>query len=1277
MITPAWDPFSAGLATEEQAPGAPAPQPVPVFDPFAAGAAAPIDPLDDFDVFKAVEDEKEARGYDPADPGISGHIWNGVKSIVSGLGRAAKGAYQAADKWEQGDRSQAVALASQTAGEVLANSKQLGEGAKRLTQSAVTPIVAALEEPVTRSAIKDVSRRASWEYLREARDTDRFTGDFNQHLETLFPRALQGLGAVPVERAAAQGLSMVLDPANFVPAAAAAKWTMQAPLRGAVRAAQSALKEASLDVAKATAARETLSTLVQPGLAAADSQALRSQIVTANKALADAAARRQQALQALQTTAEQQRAMVDQLATQASAQPLAQRAAAGGARVAGRAASLAGAGLQKVAALPEAIAGRVAGGADDAARQGIADGVRNIAGGFGLVPAAAGGGGLLLRSAGANLETFGKLLAEAESQLPFFKKLSRETTGLSSWAASLVDQSGLGQIIVPAAKAVGDATRGLPAAAGFSYVGSGGDPSAAAQGVGGGLVFGLAGGAYGQWQRYANGGLFRQRQLADINRYRGTLPTDEARSHFDKMPGADRAALATMQLAHPDLKIKHEKLGAGRPSFYYAAEDGPVAVINLDTQDGVNAVVAHEVGHHVERHGLGPVVERVLFGDPLLEQPGLFTQVDKAGKPVLSLDGRYERNAIWGRLKEAYNGRLKATTERTGEVLGMRDDAALAKEIFAEHVADYLLGQDNALTKDLQANVWTRALQGIGGSGLVNGTPALRQMLGKLGVPLEANGKRVSGSELFPGGLPASKYLRRLIRDYHQKSASGRAPAIDDEKGGITYTSAEVIQHPQIIETLFDGSDDLVRDRLGKALRNKDGSPRFATPQEQKAQRAALAGEINAWLEQNPPAKDAAGVDVGRPAAARPEKLVDEKTGKVKEEGWLTPALPEPLLAKLEASGKFNPVQIAHLRAASKLISEAQGGSALFFYQPALKGGKYKGLAGDWRTETPYAIFVSKAGNVLLRTMSREKLMANAQALVQSGKAPLWNSLPELVRDVDKYLANHAAGKPGAEGLSIDKRDQINALFGINSKTNAAANPLTESSPRAPVVIRSRRLDRMNRMTPVDEKMPVNYDRLNRNLRPEQLPAAWDQVKPGMNFDQVKKLIPKAPDAVPPFAVKGPPEVVAGRIKGWLEMNPTAVDADGKKILLASPEKWGNSKDLLLNRAVHLVTEKQQGIGHGGPRDIFRADRARLIPAIPKTLADYHAKLERRGVTHYFRRYADGTLHMVLVDPQQRMVNHEIVQGSLITQYQPESTLRFEGADLVKVRQAGSELPPQ
>jgi hypothetical protein len=752
--------------------------------------------------------------------------------------------------------------------------------------------------------------------------------------------------------------------------------------------------------------------------------------------------------------------------------------------MAGKATEAAGAGVQRLAAVPEQLATRIAGGADDAAKRGIADGVRNLTGALGIVPATAGVAGAAMRSTGRNLAVYGRLLAEAEGQLPFFKRLARETDGLSSWGASLVDQSGLGQLVTPVARTAAETSRGLPFAGVTGYVGGGGDADAGLRSMGGGAVFGLAGGAYGQWQRFLHGGAHRQRQLADVTRYRQTLPTDDARGHFDRMPVSDQAALSTMQLAHPDLQIKYERLGSGRASFYYAAEDGPVAVVNLDGKDGVVPVVAHEVGHHVEKHGLGPVIERVMFGDPLLKQPGLYSARDAAGQAMLAPDGRYQLSAEWQGLKDTYNARLKATAERTGEVLTDRGDAAIAREVFAEHVADYLTGGTGALGRDLKANVWTKALDGLVDSSLVGGQPMLRQILGKLGVPLDTQ-KQVAGSRLFGDGLPASPQLRRVISEYHRRSVRNRQPGLgDDERGDTRYTQAEVVQHPQILDTLFDGSDDVMRDRLGRALRNKDGSPRFATTKEQAAQRAALATDIAAWMEQNTPRE---GVDPAqaRPVGARVEKVVDGKTGKVTE-GWITPTLPGALLAQLEASGKYNPTQLRHLKQVSDAIAAGQGQSSLFFYQPALKAGKYKSLAGDWRTETPYAIFVSKAGNVLFRTVSREKLVANAQDLVKSGRGHLWgNSVGALLKDVDIYLANHAAGKPGAEGLGIDKRNQLNALFGIGTEKNNNANPLLETQPRAPIVIRSRRLDRTNRLTPVEEYFPTNYDKLNQNLRPE------------------------------------------------------------------------------------------------------------------------------------------------------------------------------------------------
>lgn len=1048
-------------------------------------AAAGIDPLDDFETYSAIEDEKEKRGYDPADPGIASDLWNGVKGLVKSLPGVGKGLLTLGEgAYNPAKTPEAAALLTAASGKVLGNYNVLGKGGSLLLDKAANSVV-NLMHPGAAENLKRLTRKEAWEFHREVRDTENFTGQFNKHLETIYPEALKGLGAIPVDQEEATGVSLALDPANYIPSGAAAKWTTQVPLRGAVRAAESAVKDAALELAKARVTYGASSALLESAPGGWARPLLQKAANTAEEALAAAAERQQQAREALVNTTNAQRAVVDNMATALAYQPLVTRAASATARGLGAAADAAGGVLQKVAALPEALAERVAANAPEEAQKAIANGVRNVAGAAGVVPAAAGVTGATLSGVGRNLNVFGRVLAEAEGQLPFFKKLANQTTGMTRFASSLVDQSGLGALVVPAARMTADATRGAIFPAVQGYIGSGGDTRAAAAGFGGGMVFGLAGAGYGQWQRFADPAVFRQRQLADVSRYRATLATSEARAHFDAMPAPDKAGLATMQLAHPDLSIKHQHLGEGRPSFYYAAEDGPVAVINLDTKDGINAVLAHEIGHHVEKHGLGGVVDRTLFGDPVLNKTGLFTESDAAGNPVLAADGSYAKNAEWTALKDSYNARLKATSQRTGEIIPPRDDSAMGREVFAEHAADYLMGKE--LPADLRSNYWSRAVQGLADSALVGSSPMLRQVMGKLGVPLRGV-DRVVGSSLFPNGLPASKDLRNLIRDYHQKSSSGLREPISDEAGGTKYTAAEVAKHPEVMDKLFDGSDDVMRDKRGRVIREKDGTPRFATTKDQLKQRKDLADALTSELS-----KPLTGNPADNPTV-RPERTVNEKNGAVLQEGILTPWIPDKVLDNLAAQEKFNPVQIEHLRQVSKQIREAQGQSALFFYQPA-KGpkGAYKSLAGDWRTETPYAIFISKAGNVVIRTMSREKLVANAQALVAKRQAGLWdNNLGALTKDVDVYLANHAAGRPGQDGIGVEKRDQINALFGIGTKRNVSANPLLEAGANAPVVIRSRRLDRINRLTPVEENFPTSYDKLNANLRPESSELSGD-----------------------------------------------------------------------------------------------------------------------------------------------------------------------------------------
>ncbi len=1112
---------------EEAAPAAAA---VNEWGDEAVAEAPPIDPLDDFDEYNRLEDEKEARGYDPNEPGLASRIWTGVKGVVSQLPAAAKGAATIiAAPGNPALRAEAGALATQAAGKVLGSYNMLGKGAERVREKTGQAIATVLH-PDLEPEIKKLSRRGAWEFEREARDTENFTNNFNQHLETIFPEALKGLGSVPVDNEAAAGLSLFADPANYVPTAAAARWTTQVPLRGAVRAASSAAREAARDVARAQAERESLALMRKPGMVLREQRAIDKQLEVATKELTQARVRQTQAREALQATVAGQREVLDGIAAQAGAS-LAERAVATGADVTGRAAEVVGGAANWLAGVPEKFARFVTSGADPSVAKSVEGHLSNVAGGFGVWPATAGATGIALSRAGKDLRIFGRVLSEAESQLPFFKRLSRElspinratgksTRGISGWAASLVDQSGMGELVGATGRVAADASRAVPLAALMGYVGAGGDLRGAAEGTGGGMVFGLAGAGYGQWRRFKDPATFRAQQIGDVERYRKALPTDDVRKFYDALPGGERAAVATMQLAHPDLRIQYSKLGEGKPSFYYAAEDGPVAVVNLDTKDPLAAVLSHEIGHHVERHGMSAQIEQVLLGDPLTNRPGIYTELDGAGKPIVGPDGRYVANEAWQKLKQSYDERLRALADKSGEAYPARNDAQMAGEVFAEHVSDYLLGRDGdrQLGRDLRSDVWSRAVGSIADSSLVAGVPMLRQIMGKLGVPLTAGQKVVHGSGLFPGGTPASGELRKLISQYHRKSASGRTGVVDDETGGTRYTAGELAKYPQILDKLFDGSDDVARDPRGRVMRNKDGSPRFLTAPEQKAQREALAGAISQWFEkqQTPAAAPVAPkVEPVKPEATAPvEKTAPPKHAEVEKpnarfgtmdiggkpvEGWITPWIPDALLDELAGSGKFNGTQIEHLRQVSKSVKEGKGQSVLFFYQPATKqGSRYQSLSGDWRTEAPQALFISKAGNVYWLGVSREKLMAKAQDYVTKGRAQLWdNSLPALVGDIDTYLANHAAGRAGSDAIGVEKKDAINALFEIGTKTNMAQNPLIESKPgKGSGIIRSRRIDRVNRLSPVEEFFPVDYDKVNRNLRPERASTAAPAAVP-------------------------------------------------------------------------------------------------------------------------------------------------------------------------------------
>ncbi|MDR1281963.1 MAG: hypothetical protein LBK99_14260 [Opitutaceae bacterium] len=1279
----------------------------------------PIDPLDDFDVYLALEDEREKRGYDPDDPGVGAKVWGNVKDFVGGLWelnkevlsarwRMASGAKPVKGSVWENLRAQAeyrqevvkdmAALVSQGVGKFAVNYSILGQGAWNVVANKWSAKIAEwIGDESLAPAIRRESRRATWEFLREARDLQQFGDNFNREIAVLLPERMAWLGTQPVNNKAAQGLADVLDPTNFIPGLQGAGASVRVPLKGAVRAAEYAAKGAALDLARAGAAREAATLLMRPGVTGAERETLRRGILQAGKTWREASERAVSSREAYLQVLESQRA---ELARMAYGPSLPQRLAGRGLRVAGGAVDRAGRVLQAVAGAPAAIARKLAPGneaAEAAVRDVAQGGLRDVAGMVGAGPAVSGVAASTLRRAGQDMRIIGEVLGQAEGQLPFFRRLARETGGVTGWLASAIDQLRLAPLATAIGRTAAQGVRGAPFMGAMAYAGSGGDTEQIVPGMGMGAFFGMAGAGLGQWQRFRSPDQVRWRQDADVGRYRQLKAKDGVdMAFFDRLPRQDQVAIATFQFAHPDLAIHYVRMGKGRSSFYTTGgENGPVAMINLDSRDPVRAVAAHEVAHDVEKRGLWPAIRRELLGDENTGRPGMYTLLDAEGKPVFDDAGRFRTTPEWAELKRRYQSRLDAESDRVGHDFGKLDDEALAREVFAEHAADWMLGADpktgeSNIARSMRAPS-DRLLRGLAETWLGRRFGFMQGLAGKTGAVMGADG-RVAGSGLFGADqLRRSPELTRLVDRYHRTLAQRKhAPAIADEgKGAVVYQASEIRARPDLLRKLFDASGEIARGPDGKPIINADGTPRFLSPKEVAAANRSVTDRIWQWYEANLTQRGGLHVE-----------MIVEPGAKVATPHIVGP-MPASLLEALAADRHYNPAQLDTLRLVSGILDTGPGGMISMFYQPATKGQgntRYRSLRGDWRTEAPASIEVSKKGNLYIRTVSKEKLVANAEAMFMRGRGQLWgDNLADFMGDVDTYLANHAAGRGGADGIGMEKRDVINELFGVNNRNNASVNPLFDTLPkRSAGVFRSRRIDRMNRVVPVEgENFRVDYYKVRDNRRPEapldggrgrsQNPAmesmdtpparassapltpaqeAWSKVKPGARFDAVKKFIPKSDIMASKldFLGKDTDEVMQ-TIKDFLLSNPVVDAFDGKRVLIANPQGKG---DGLLTRAEHLGGRRRKSMG-SAPRD-FAFDKAELVSSIPETLKTGAVKVEQGGDHLYFKKYKDGLLHMVVVDPHGFLSDHGPVDAGLVTQYTPEAKKRFEGARVLAKR---------
>lgn len=184
-------------------------------------------------------------------------------------------------------------------------------------------------------------------------------------------------------------------------------------------------------------------------------------------------------------------------------------------------------------------------------------------------------------------------------------------------------------------------------------------------------------------------------------------------------------------------------------------------------------------------------------------------------------------------------------------------------------------------------------------------------------------------------------------------------------------------------------------------------------------------------------------------------------------------------------------------------------------------------------------------------------------------------------------------------------------------------------------------------------------------------PTSWAGVQKGDRIDQVKKLIPKDHEKLPALPTRGMTDSqIIDTVQAYITANPVAIDLEGRRVLIANPEHGS-----LRNRAEHYCGVRSNA--YGTAQRQIQTDKAATAGAIRTTIENYHIKGRQGTDILYFRRYANGQLHLVIADGRQGTdTAGQVLDHLVITQYTPEPRKQFEGARVLHRRASPAASGP-
>jgi hypothetical protein len=732
--------------------------------------------------------------------------------------------------------------------------------------------------------------------------------------------------------------------------------------------------------------------------------------------------------------------------------------------------------VDKIQNFPDFLAEKMAGGNPEAKdylqhmfEYTMFDGAEKLFGPLGL-PIVAGLklGPKVFEDASAFLKVAGRELTYGEATLPYWQRVAQQTNGVAKGIALSLDNP-----LVYAATSLGKGfVAGSVTGGVIGGLSNTENPiKGAVGGVAQGGLYGMAGGGFGQVKRFTSPGQYLLEARGDWKRYRDIM-SDNERQGFDKMDRGNQLALSQFAQHFPGLQVNYFTDGTreqGYHTFDPVTKRSAIGINLAVKDDAIRQVVGHELQHSATHNGVLSKIYDELLGDPSSNKIGQYTALDASGKPtgIDQTTGRYETNQEFSNLRNTYVQGLNKSGLPTAHL----DDRDIAREIYAEHGVDYLTS--GKATLDSKSSFMP---------GWFMPTNAIKTALMKLGYAFDQDGKIVQGTGLF-NDLRRNKNLDKLTESYY-KSRNRDLSVNPEERADRTWNTQD-LKTSNAAQTFLDSAPEIMRKADGTPVREANGNVVLRTKGEV---REFNTKQVSAWTSSLEGLSEDQKAEIGH----------REENGNI-----FSRYVPDHTIEALTKLNQNNSTQINNLKVLNSTLADKGKAGTEFklFYHTASIKGRYGSFAGAEKYVTPYGFEVTQGKNINIKGVDFSQLTNNyLKVQNRPGFKGVWNTVSDFIKDSDTYFKNHAEGKPGATDLNDVKRHAINALLGLGTNLNKDLNPLAANAPTSVrSVIKSYRLDRINRLEPTAEVRPFTdenqYHMMNRDYRPAapKTPDEWEQ----------------------------------------------------------------------------------------------------------------------------------------------------------------------------------------